>query len=113
MKRSLKLFIYDIAESIENIESFLKGITEESFSKDILRQNAVVRKLEIIGEATKNIPDFFRKAHSEVPWREIAGLRDKIIHTYFEIDLDITWKIIKKDLPELKKQIDKIKKDLG
>ena len=113
MKRSLKLFIYDITESIKNIESFLKGITEESFSKDILRQNAVVRKLEIIGEATKNIPDFFRKAHSEVPWREIAGLRDKIIHTYFEIDLDITWKIIKKDLPELKKQIDKIKKDLG
>ena len=112
MNRSLKLFIYDIAESIENIESFIEGISKESFSKDALRQNAIVRKLEIIGEATKNIPIPFRNKHPEVPWKEIAGLRDKIVHSYFDINLDITWDIIKKDLPPLKKQINQIKKDL-
>ena len=112
MKRSLKLFIYDIAECINNIGSFLNEISKESFFKDKLRQDAVVRELEIIGEATKNIPDSFRKEYPEIPWKKIAGLRDIIIHTYFEVDLDITWGIIKNDLPELKKQINQIKKDL-
>ena len=99
-------------DSIENIESFLKEISKESFFKDRLRQSAVIRQLEVIGEATKNIPDSFRKKYPEIPWKKIAGLRDIIIHTYFEIDLDITWEIIKKDLPLLKKQVQNIKKDL-
>jgi len=112
MKRDLKLFIYNIMDSIENIESFLKEISKESFFKDGLRQSAVIRQLEVIGEATKNIPDSFRKKYPEIPWKKIVGLRDIIIHTYFEIDLDITWEIIKKDLPLLKKQVQNIKKDL-
>ena len=112
MKRDLKLFIYNIMDSIENIESFLKEISKESFFKDRLRQSAVIRQLEVIGEATKNIPDSFRKKYPEIPWKKIVGLRDIIIHTYFEIDLDITWEIIKKDLPLLKKQVQNIKKDL-
>lgn len=99
-------------DSIENIESFLKEISKESFFKDRLRQSAVIRQLEVIGEATKNIPDSFRKKYPEIPWKKIVGLRDIIIHTYFEIDLDITWEIIKKDLPLLKKQVQNIKKDL-
>ena len=99
-------------DSIENIESFLKKISKESFFKDRLRQSAVIRQLEVIGEATKNIPDSFRKKYPEIPWKKIAGLRDIIIHTYFEIDLDITWEIIKKDLLLLKKQVQNIKKDL-
>ena len=99
-------------DSIENIESFLKEISKESFFKDGLRQSAVIRQLEVIGEATKNIPDSFRKKYPEIPWKKIVGLRDIIIHTYFEIDLDITWEIIKKDLPLLKKQVQNIKKDL-
>ena len=112
MNRDLKLFIYNIMDSIENIESFLKEISKESFFKDGLRQSAVIRQLEVIGEATKNIPDSFRKKYPEIPWKKIVGLRDIIIHTYFEIDLDITWEIIKKDLPLLKKQVQNIKKDL-
>ncbi|MBS3143365.1 DUF86 domain-containing protein [Candidatus Woesearchaeota archaeon] len=112
MNRDLKLFIYNIMDSIENIESFLKEISKESFFKDRLRQSAVIRQLEVIGEATKNIPDSFRKKYPEIPWKKIVGLRDIIIHTYFEIDLDITWEIIKKDLPLLKKQVQNIKKDL-
>ena len=112
MNRDLKLFIYNIMDSIENIESFLKEISKESFFKDGLRQSAVIRQLEVIGEATKNIPDSFRKKYPEIPWKKIVGLRDIIIHTYFEIDLDITWEIIKKDLPNLKSKILKIKKDL-
>ena len=112
MKRSLKLFIYDIAESIKDIESFTRGISEESFSNDRLRQDAVIRRLEVMGEAVKNIPDSFREKHPEVQWKKIAGLRDRIIHAYFEVDLDITWGIIKGDLPELKKKINKIKKEL-
>lgn len=112
MKRSLKLSIYDIAESIKNIESFIKGISEESFSNDKLRQDAIIRRLEIIGEAVKSIPDSFREKHPEIEWKKIAGLRDRIIHAYFEVDPDITWGIIKGDLPELKKKINKIKNNL-
>ena len=112
MKRSLKLFVYDIAESIKDIKSFLKGVSKKYFFKDKLRQNAVIRGLEIIGESTKNIPDSFREKYPEVQWRRIAGLRDIIIHAYFEIDLDTTWEIINKDLPLLEKQINEIKKNL-
>ena len=112
MTRSLYLFISDILNGIKNVESFLKNISKEDFIKDIEKQSAIVRQLEIIGEATKNIPNSFREKYPEISWKKIAGLRDIITHAYFNIDLNITWDIIKKDLPNLKEQIIKIEKDL-
>ena len=112
MKRGLRLFIEDILESIKLIEKYLGDISKENFDNNQKLKDSVVRRLEIIGEAVKNIPDSFRKKYPEVPWRKIAGLRDIITHTYFNIDLDITWDIIKKDLPDLKEKISKIKSEL-
>lgn len=112
MKRDLNLFIEDILENIEDIESFSKGLSKEGFKKSKLKQNAIYRSLEIIGEATKNIPVSFRNKYSQVPWKEIAGFRDVLVHAYFGVILERVWNILKKDLPILKTQILKIKKDL-
>lgn len=90
MKRELIIFVKDILDSIFKIESFSKGLTKNDFLKDELRQSAIVRQLEIIGEATKNIPNSFRDKYQEISWKKIAGLRDIITHAYFKIDLDIT-----------------------
>ena len=95
----------DIFKSIENIENFSKGISEKSFMNDELRQSAIVRQIEIIWEAIKNLPEDFRKKYPKIKWKEIAGTRDIIIHAYFGIDFEKVWEVVKKDLPVLKKNI--------
>lgn len=112
MIREKKLFIEDILESINNIESFSKGMTKNKLSKDKLRQSAIIRQIEIIGEAVKNLPIDFISRYPEVSWRYIAGMRDVVIHSYFQLDIDKVWNVIKDDLPTLKQQIQKIKRDL-
>ena len=109
MKREVNLFIKDISENINDIKSFSKGLTKREFANDKLRQNAIIRSLEIIGEAVKNIPDSFRKKHSNIPWKKIAGLRDVLTHAYFGVNIDRIWNLIKKDLLGLEKEIKKIK----
>jgi len=109
MKRDVGLFIDDIKESIRNIEDFSKGLTREKFSKDNLRQSAIIRQLEIIGEAVKNIPDSFRKKFPKIPWEDIAGFRDVLSHAYFGVSMDRVWNIVKIDLPKFKEEINKIK----
>jgi uncharacterized protein with HEPN domain len=109
MKRDINLFISDILESINLIEEYTKNITEEELSKNKLTQDAIVRRFEIIGEAVKNIPNNFRDKHTNIPWREIAGLRDVLIHGYFGVNLIRVWKVIKEDLPKLKKELLSIK----
>ena len=108
MKRSIKLFLEDIIEYIELIEKSMEGCEKSKFLKDRDLQDATVRRLEIIGEATKNIPRNFRENYKMIEWKKIAGLRDIIIHAYFKVDLDIVWNIVKKNLPDLKKQIKEI-----
>lgn len=111
MKRDLELFIEDILESIKNIEDFTKKLNKEKFSKDNLRQSAVIRQLEIIGEAVKNIPQLFRERYPNIPWKEIAGLRDILSHAYFGVDAERVWNVIENDLPKLKKELMKINFD--
>lgn len=112
MKRDLNLFIRDILESINAIEEFSKNINKKELISNRLKQSAIIREIEIIGEAAKNIPNSFREKYPNIQWHEIAGMRDVIIHGYFRVDLDAVWNVIKKDLPILKKQMQKIKKDI-
>jgi uncharacterized protein with HEPN domain len=112
MKRDVRLFIEDILISIKAIEKFSRNLKRESLDSNRLRQSAIVREIEIIGEAVKNLPHSLLEKYPKVPWKTIAGSRDRIAHAYFKIDLDVVWKIVQEDLPVLKKQIQDIKKDL-
>lgn len=105
MKKDPKIFLKHILESIEDVEDYINDISKKKFSEDIKTQDAVIRKLEIIGEAVKNLPNDFRKLHTEIEWREISGMRDRLIHEYFDVNIDIVWGTAKKDIPEFKKQV--------
>ena len=111
MKRDTCLFIDDILENIELIEKSVKKLSKEKFKLNRLIVDATIRRLEIIGEAVKNIPNALRVRYPEIPWKNIAGFRDVIIHGYFGIDLDLVWKIIKEDLIKLKKDIQRVSKE--
>ncbi len=108
MKRDIGLFIDDILESIQNIKDFTENINKEKFLKDKLRQSAVCRELEIIGEAVKNIPEEIRKKYPRLPWKEIAGFRDVLSHSYFGVSIEKIWNVVENDLTELEKQIRKV-----
>ena len=106
------IFIEHIIDSIDAIADFSKEMSKGAFLSSRLKQSAIVREIEIIGEAAKNISEKLKKEHSEIEWKEISATRDKMIHHYFGVDLDIIWNIIKKNLPELKKQVLKIRDQL-
>lgn len=107
-KKDPEIFLKHIFESIEEIEKNIHGMSETKFSDAITIQDAVVRRLEIIGEAVRNIPDSYRKKHAKIPWKKIAGLRDVLIHEYFGVDMGLVWKIANKEIPKLKKQIENL-----
>ena len=107
-KRDWRLFISDILESIEKIERYTLGVSYEEFMKDDKLKDAVVRNLEIIGEAANYIPDEIKVKYKDIPWRQIVGLRHRLIHGYFVVDYDIVWNIIIKDIPRLKTAIKRI-----
>ncbi|MBU3912674.1 MAG: DUF86 domain-containing protein [Nanoarchaeota archaeon] len=112
MNKDSAVFIKHILESIENIEEFMSGVSEKEFIKNKEKQSAVIRQIEIIGEAVKNLPKEFTDKHPTLPWRDIAGMRDKVIHNYFGVDLIVILKTIQEDIPNLKKKILKIKEEL-
>jgi uncharacterized protein with HEPN domain len=111
-KRSLKLLIDDIWESIEKIERYTEGMTQGSFQSDEKTSDAVVRNLEIIGEAAGRLPEEFMDRNSEIEWFKIVGLRNRIVHEYFGVDLEIIWQIIKRDFPAFKKSLKGIRSEL-
>jgi len=112
--KSKNTWIYfdHILESIFYLQKYTKDTSRTKFLKSVELQDKVIRRLEIIGEAVKNIPNPIRQEYKDVPWKKIAGMRDVLIHDYFEVELDLAWEVIKSDIPILKKQIEKIKKDL-
>ncbi len=111
MKRD-KAYLKHILDAISNIEKFIEGVNKENFLGNIEKQYAVLRGLEIIGEATKNLSEELKKKHPNIQWKEIAGMRDKLIHQYFGVNLDLVWETIKTKLPELKTQISEILKEI-
>ena len=108
MKRDYTLYINDMLECIERIEEFVGDMSYEEFVEDDKTSSAVVRKLEIMGEASKNIPIEIRREYKEIPWSDIAKMRDKIIHFYFGVDYEIVWKVIKERLPGIKPFIEQV-----
>ncbi len=112
MKRTYKDYILDILSSIQEVEEFTKGMTFEEFINDKKTTNAVIRSLEVMGEATKKIPPEIRKKYPEIPWKYIAGMRDKLIHEYHGVDLEIVWEVVKKEIPPLKPKFEEILMEL-
>ena len=105
-KRLYTDFIDDIVDAIQKVDNFIEGMTLEQFLADEKTSFAVIRALEIIGEATKNIPQTIKENYPDIPWKEMAGIRDKLIHDYFGVDLEVVWNTATEDLLELKEKID-------
>ena len=108
MIRNDQVYLEHILQSISKIEAFTNSISKIDFESNVMIQDAVIRNIEIIGEATKKISKPFTKSHHEIPWSAMAGMRDKLIHDYLDVDIDVLWKTIELDLPLLKKMISKI-----
>jgi len=104
MKRD-DVYLRHILDAISVIEKFVHNVHEETFRKNRLIQDAVIRELEIIGGATKYVGESLKKKHPEIPWKEVGGMRDKLIHEYFGVDISLVWEVVQKDLPELKRKI--------
>lgn len=101
--RDLRLYLRDILSAIDSIESFVADMDLQTFEADDRTSSAVVRKFEVIGEAAKQIPDTIRHLHPDIPWREMAGMRDRLIHFYFGVDHELVWETIEKRLPQVSK----------
>jgi len=110
--RDFIIFLEDIVDSAELIEKYTKNYSKKKFSSDEQVRDAVIRRFEIIGEAAKHLPPNIKKNYKDIDWKKIAGMRDILIHEYFGVNIDKVWKTIKEDIPDLRKKILKIVKDL-
>jgi uncharacterized protein with HEPN domain len=108
MKKSSVIFLKHIEESIDFVIEYSKGMSFSQFKKDIKIQDAILRRIEIIGEAVKKLPVEITLKYPDVRWSQIAGMRDKLIHQYFGVDLEIVWNVVREEIPELKTRIKKI-----
>ncbi len=97
---------------MNDIENFVDKMSFEEFVKDKKTLNAVVRSIEIIGEASKNIPEALKAKHQELPWKQMTGMRNKLIHAHFGVDVETLWKAVKENIPPLRNAIQKMLKDM-
>jgi len=104
-------FLADTKEAVLRINAYTQDLSYEQFLEDKKTQDAVVRNLEIIGEAAKNISEELKKKYPQIRWKDLAGVRDKLIHHYFGVNFDIVWNIVKQELPELLSQLEEILKN--
>ena len=111
MTRDYNLLFKDIVEAIKKIDEFIGDMNYAKFAKDDKTSSAVARKIEIIGEAAKNIPAQLRRKHPQIPWSDMAKMRDKTIHFYFGVDNEIVWKVCKDRLPAIRLLIEQILKE--
>ena len=111
-KREVEDFVRDILDSINAIEEFVKDYSFADFIQEKKTNYAVIRAIEIIGEATKNLPKSFRRKYPEVPWDEMAGMRDKLIHHYFGVDMEVLWLTATENVPRLKVLISRVIADM-
>jgi uncharacterized protein with HEPN domain len=112
-KRSAELLLEDMAQAVDRIAEYALGLNEERFLADSLRSDAIMRNLQIIGEAASRLPASFVAAHPEVDWTAITGLRNRIVHDYFGIDLRLVWTIVSADLPPFKAVLDRLRSGLS
>lgn len=111
MSRNYNLYLQDIVEAADRIASYVEGVTRSAFEADQMRIDAVIRNLGIIGEAVKKIPDSIRERYPSIPWHNIAGLRNRVTHVYFNVDMDIIWDVVQSKLPPLRMQIQRLIKE--
>ena len=110
-RRPIDLLLNDILDSIDRIQQYTEGMSLESFSDDQKSVDAVARNLQIIGEAASRLPDEFKEEHSSMEWHKVVGLRHRIVHEYFGIDIEIIWQILRKDLPALRDNLPRTQED--
>ncbi|MDW8099564.1 MAG: DUF86 domain-containing protein, partial [Anaerolineae bacterium] len=106
-------FLSDILEAIRRIQAYTGGMSFEAFLRDTKTQDAVVRNLEIIGEATKRLSEEVRERYPTIPWKSMAGVRDRLIHHYFGVSLDVVWEIVSGELGEVAVQVERILQESG
>ncbi len=111
-ERDFTQFLQDILDAIDDVEGFIKEMEFNEFSGDKKTIYAVMKALEIIGEAKKNLPDTLKNEYPDIPWKFMAGIRDKVVHVYFVVDIPIIWSTAKKDLPSLKSSIEEILEEI-
>ncbi|MGD8869421.1 MAG: DUF86 domain-containing protein [Gemmatimonadales bacterium] len=104
-------YLRHILDAIGRIESYVSGVDEGVFLENAEKQDAVIRQLQIVGEAAKRLSAELRAAYPDIPWREVAGMRDKLVHDYFGVDLQFVWVTVTEDIPELKSRIEQILDD--
>lgn len=105
MRKDPTILITHILNSIASLEKYSRGLKKDDFLNNEEKQDAIIRKLEIIGEAVTNLEHDFRDRYQYIPWQDIADMRNKLIHEYFSVDLELIWEVLQRDIPELKKNI--------